>query len=53
MSKLNYLWVRYGTSRTFRLLYILLALLALAIVSGAPSGGSGGGTIPEGWPPPP
>ncbi len=53
MKVLNELWVRYGTPRTCKVLYVLLVLLALAIASGAPSGGSGGGTIPEGWPPPP
>ena len=41
MRKLNQLWVRYGTPRNFKILYILMVLAALAAAGGAPSGGSG------------
>jgi hypothetical protein len=41
MRKLNQLWVRYGTPRNLKILYILMVLAALAAAGGAPSGGSG------------
>ncbi len=41
MQKLNQLWLRYGTFNNLRVLYLLLALVALAVAGGAPSGGSG------------
>jgi hypothetical protein len=41
MTKLNELWIRYGTPRNRKILYIMLSLSALAIASGAPSGGGG------------
>ncbi len=48
MAKLSYLWVRYGTTRNVKALYVVLALVALAVAGGAPSAGSGtGGGI--GW----
>jgi hypothetical protein len=43
MQKLNSFWVRYGTPRNLRLVYVLLTLVALAIAGGAPSGSGGGG----------
>jgi len=45
MQKLNKFWLQYGTPHNLRLLYILLALIALAIAGGAPSGGGGGGGL--------
>lgn len=41
MRKLNELWVRYGTPRNFKILYILMVLAALVAAGGAPSGGGG------------
>ncbi len=41
MQKLNQLWLQYGTINNLRVLYLLLALVALAVAGGAPSGGSG------------
>jgi hypothetical protein len=41
MRKLNELWVRYGTPRNLKILYILIVLGALAAAGGAPSGGGG------------
>jgi hypothetical protein len=41
MKKLNHLWVRYGTPRNLKILYILMVLAALAAAGGAPSGGGG------------
>jgi hypothetical protein len=43
MNKLNQLWLRYGTPSNLKVLYVLLALVALAVAGGAPSGGSGVG----------
>lgn len=45
MQKLNYLWIKYGTPRNARVLYILLALAALAVAGGAPSNGGGTGGL--------
>jgi hypothetical protein len=42
MKKVGELWLRYGTPRNRKVLYILLSLVALAVASGAP-GASGGG----------
>jgi hypothetical protein len=44
MKKLQSLWVQYGTPRNLKTLYILLALAALAVAGGAPSGGGGFGS---------
>jgi hypothetical protein len=41
MQKLTQLWLKYGTQRNLRLLYVLLTLIALAIAGGAPSGSGG------------
>jgi hypothetical protein len=41
MNNLKYLWVRYGTPRNRKIVYILLSLAALAVAGGAPSAGSG------------
>jgi hypothetical protein len=41
MNKLNQLWLQYGTPNNLKVLYVLLALIALAVASGAPSGGGG------------
>ena len=50
MRKLNELWVRYGTPRNLKILYILTVLAALVAAGGAPSGGSGApGIIGESW----
>ena len=43
MSKLKFYWLRYGTPRNRKVLYILLTLAALAVAGGAPSAGSGVG----------
>jgi hypothetical protein len=43
MNKLNQLWLQYGTPNNLKVLYVLLALVALAIAGGAPSGGGGVG----------
>ncbi len=43
MNKLSYLWVRHGTARNLRILYILLSLIALAVAGSAPGAGSGTG----------
>jgi hypothetical protein len=43
MNKLDNLWVRYGTPRNRKVLYILLTLAALAVAGGAPGAGSGMG----------
>jgi hypothetical protein len=45
MKKLNNLWIRYGTPQNLRILYILLALAALAVAGGAPSAGGGSGSL--------
>jgi hypothetical protein len=49
MKKVKYLWVRYGTPRNRKALYILLALVALAVAGGAPGAGSGvgGGSLAQ------
>lgn len=47
MKKLSHLWVRYGTPRNRKVVYLVLGLVALAVASGAPSAGAGGG---GGWP---
>jgi hypothetical protein len=44
MEKLNVLWIRYATPRNARILYLLLALAALAVAGGAPGAGSGAGS---------
>jgi hypothetical protein len=44
MEKLNYLWVRYGTARNRKVLYVLLTLVALTVAGGAPGAGSGIGS---------
>jgi uncharacterized membrane protein YesL len=41
MQKLDQLWLRYGTFNNLKVLYILLTLVALAVVGGAPATGSG------------
>jgi uncharacterized membrane protein YesL len=41
MKTLKCLWVRYGTQRNLKVLYILLTLAGLAVAGGAP--GTGGG----------
>lgn len=41
MKELNQLWIRYVTPRNAKIVYILLALAALAVAGGAPSGGGG------------
>ena len=41
MNKLNQLWLQYGTHSNLKVVYILLALVALAVAGGAPSGGGG------------
>jgi hypothetical protein len=43
MKRLRYLWVRYGTPRNLKVLYILLTLAGLAVAGGAPGTGSGNG----------
>lgn len=43
MKKLNELWIRYGTPRNRKVLYIVLALSTLAVAGGAPGAGSGTG----------
>jgi hypothetical protein len=43
MNKLDQLWLQYGTPNNLKVLYVLLALVALAIAGGAPSGGGGVG----------
>jgi hypothetical protein len=43
MNKLNQLWLQYGTPNNLKVLYILLALVALAVAGGAPSGSVGVG----------
>lgn len=43
MNKFNQLWLQYGTPNNLKVLYVLLALVALAIAGGAPSGGGGVG----------
>jgi hypothetical protein len=55
MKKLNGLWIKYGTSRNLKVLYIVLTLIALAVASGAPGAGGGapGGigleSVPRFW----
>jgi hypothetical protein len=44
MEKLSHLWVRHGTSRNLKVLYILVTLIALAVAGGAPGAGSGVGS---------
>jgi hypothetical protein len=39
MHKLNHLWIRYATPQNRKVLYVVLSLIALAVASGAPSGG--------------
>jgi hypothetical protein len=41
MNKFKQLWLQYGTPGNLKVLYILLALAALAVAGGAPSGGGG------------
>jgi hypothetical protein len=41
MNKLNQLWLQYGTPSNLKVVYVLLALVALAVAGGAPSGGGG------------
>jgi len=41
MNKLNQLWLQYGTPNNLKVLYVLLALIALAVAGGAPSSGGG------------
>jgi hypothetical protein len=41
MEKLNRLWIQYNTPKNAKVLYIVLALIALAIAAGAPGAGSG------------
>jgi hypothetical protein len=41
MKKLNHLWVRYGTPRNLKILYISIVLASLAAAGGAPSNGGG------------
>jgi hypothetical protein len=43
MNKLSQLWLQYGTSSNIRVLYVLLALVALAVAGGAPSAPGGHG----------
>jgi hypothetical protein len=43
MTKLNYLWIQVAAPRNRKVIYLLLALAALAIAGGAPSAGSGMG----------
>jgi len=43
MNKYRQLWLQYGTPDNLKVLYILLALVALAVAGGAPSGGGGVG----------
>lgn len=44
MNKLNLLWVQYVTPRNRKALYVVLALVAIAVAGGAPGthGGVGG-----------
>lgn len=44
MAKLVRMWVRYGTARNRKVLYLVLTLVALAVASGAPGAGSGPGS---------
>lgn len=44
MEKLASMWVRYGTSRNLKVVYILLSLIALAVAGSAPIAGSGAGS---------
>jgi hypothetical protein len=44
MEKLNNLWIRYGTARSRKILFLVLTVIALAVAGGAPSGGGGGGS---------
>jgi hypothetical protein len=37
MKELNQLWLQHGTARNVQFLYIVLALVALAVAGGAPS----------------
>jgi hypothetical protein len=41
MKKVSHLWLRYATPRNRKFVYILLALIALAVASGAPGAGGG------------
>jgi hypothetical protein len=43
MKTLRYLWVRYGTARNLKALYILVTLTAMAVAGGAPGTGGGNG----------
>jgi len=43
MYKINQLWLQYSTPSNLKVLYVLLALVALAVAGGAPSGGGGVG----------
>ncbi|MBN1660142.1 MAG: hypothetical protein JXA93_17210 [Anaerolineae bacterium] len=44
MIKLASMWVRYGTARNLKVVYIVLSLVALAVASAAPGAGSGAGS---------
>lgn len=44
MEKLVRMWVRYGTARNRKVLYLVLSLVALAVASGAPGAGGGPGS---------
>jgi hypothetical protein len=41
MNKLSQFWVRFGTPRNKKVAYLVLALIALAVAGGAPSGPGG------------
>jgi len=44
MDKLASMWVRYGTPRNRKVVYVVLSLIALAVAAGAPGTGSGAGS---------
>ena len=41
MKKLNQLWIQYATPRNVKVVYVTVALVALAVAGGAPGAGSG------------
>jgi hypothetical protein len=41
MDRIKYLWIRYGTQRNIKVLYLLMTLAALVVAGGAPGDGSG------------
>ncbi len=43
MEKLKNLWIRYGSARNRKIVFLVLTLAALAVAGGAPSGHGGGG----------